>query len=333
MIGTGNEYYAGKEFDTIVASNSELQSLLSRVVEIIALHHPHHISNDPKVALSEVLQKYSIQLKSIIKTYARQKVFDATNKLFPSIDTDDLDNSFLLDILLKLEEFLNINRKNGTCAISHNTACCSTCNHGSLACKKCISGGGTPTKKCVHECQGCKKSNKQCQQLKTLCCSRCNICIRCNEELSQAYISSSMCLTVSTKPPPCHFYHLVYCLHICLKWRNLEAHTTQPIIDKFINKGQPLANFQMCADIKQLFSYIETAINYIMDYVSNSNLYANPLSETQHQEFKNNFRCIFENGESFQKYKQRNYERSLKRLHWATEVKLRYVTNEEKNGE
>ena len=170
---------AGKVYDTIVASNIELQSLLSEVVKIVAIHHPHHASNDPKVALSEVLQKHSAELKSKIKTYAKQKVFDTSNKVFPTIDTDDLDNSFLLDLLLKLEAFLNINRRNGNCAINHND-CCTNCNHASVTCKKCKSGGGTPSKRCEHSCQGCQKTNEQCQQLKTICCPRCNMCITCN---------------------------------------------------------------------------------------------------------------------------------------------------------
>ena len=92
----------------------------------------------------------------------------------------------------------------------------------------------------------------------------------------------------------------------------------------------------MCADVNQLFSYIQSAITFIMGYISDSTLYTNHLSKEQYENFKDNFKCIFNMGESLDKYKLKNCDKHLQRMIYAAncanEFRRILAENNKKNG-
>lgn len=304
----------GELYDAIVATNVELQRLLVKTVEIISVNHPCATSHDPGVAFSEILSRSIPKLKEATEPFAAGKLFLSSkrDKLLPRIDINALDNSLLLDILLKVDDFLQICRNAGACSFQqHKIVCCDECNtkcdHSSLFCKKCRSNGGRPSTKCKHQCKHCTKTEKQCAEDAVLCCGKCKICVMCNSSHSSAQIEAWIKTTPLAYPPPCSFYMFLCCLKILLKWRNLFAHTTTKVLQKFIN-GSSLSTFEPCKNPKELFELIKSVFMYVLDYISNPTISKDPLKNDDHKEFANSLSCILTFGKTLRKYLLDNYQ-------------------------
>lgn len=311
-MGDAEEFY-----DAIVAANLEVNKLLIRVVEIVSVHHPSASSNSPDVAFSEILSTCIPQLKKAADSFATDQLFTSTRRdqLIQSIDIKSLDNSLLLNILLKIEKMLYISNKpssNKCQYYHHKTICCGDCNvncdHSSPSCIQCLSSNGNPSKKCKHECKNCKKTKQECDTDTETCCATCNLCIMCNKQLSEIYMSNLTSKAATTIQKPCKLYFLCHCLKIFLKLRNLYGHVTVKELKDFIDGTAPLRTFEMYNDQQEFFTCLEVIMSIVLEHFSNSCFGRHKLTEDECSSFKDNFNCICIHGKSLEKYLAENKE-------------------------
>ena len=308
-------------YNAIVASNLEFQRVLVRTVEIVAVNHPLAISNDPNIAFSEILSTCIPELKIATDPYAASKLFTSSkrDKLLPSIDIKTLDNSLLLNILIKVDGFLEIIRIAGKCSSpNHVAGCCNNCtincDHSSPTCKKCQSNDSKPSNKCKHQCKLCNKAIDECNKDIEICCSKCNLCVMCNEKFTTAHM---MFLSHRGSPAiqePCRFYLFLHCFEILLNWRRLFGHITVAKLKEFIDGKMKLDKFEMCKDPKVLFCHIRSTLLIISEYITDKAVFQkNLLNNDECNDFKENLNCISKFGKPLQVYLA-EHEDSIKDL-------------------
>ena len=295
-------------FDIIASTNLELQKLLCQVAEICAVNHPNAASNVPQDAFRNVLNHLKPQLKNAIKSFSATKLFTSTNcdTLLPIIVIQTLDSGLILQILLKVEEFLQIARTTGHCVNGHTNKCCNNCNHSSAVCGRCISGGGIPSRNCKHKCQNCSKTFSHCPEYGKICCLKCKKCVACNQEFSKIQMCVFAHLIVSTSQEPCTDFLFLYCLGLALKWRNLFGHVTLEELQQFLDRNNTLSGFDECKTIQQLFNYIKSVFTVIIEFVKDVVAFpVLPLTEDKQTEVLNNLSLLFKAEES-KKYWHKN---------------------------
>lgn len=304
----------------IAAAYKEHHKVLVKTVEIVSLNHPSANSNDPKIAFSNILNNCIQELKKSTDEHANKHLFTTNkrDKLQPWINISELDNNFLLNILVGVETFLQIDRQNGICVSqNHTVACCDDCpkdcDHSSPTCKDCRSNNGRPIRRCKHTCKTCNEVQHKCENNLKMCCAKCNICVNCNQDLTKTHMLHLTCNGAPSKYDPCKFYLFLHCLVIFLNWRIVYAHTSVPKLQRFIDGNWKLDNFEMCNDPNQLFTYIKAALQIILEYISDGTIFPNnSLTEAEAKIFNDNMNMISEFGESLAFYlKKGNVERIL----------------------
>ena len=248
---------------------------LCGVMKVLSLKHPHHksLSKDSNIALSEILQAVkNIEkiIRSINYPQNHSKIFQ-NNKIKPTIDIDNLDVTILVDIALKIQDFLTnryiekLKKVPCTSALHGTIKCCNNCCHdcqicGQRRCKrKCCT---PPNSECSHTCIHCPENDKDCRHKLVVCCKQCQICIYC----------------MSTQPK-CIYLKLRESIKGFKVLRNIYAHTTGQQYQEFEINKYTFEDYPHCTDWFDIWDTLDKHLNSCLDYLEQEQFIS---SDTKH---------------------------------------------------
>ena len=247
---------------------------LCDLIQFLSLKHHKSQSKDSNIALSEILQTVK-NIEKIIHSIKypqnHSKIFQ-NNTIKATIDIDNLDITILVDIALKVQDFLTnryIEKLKKVPCISafHGTIkCCNNCCHDCRTCgqRRCKRRCCTPpNSECNHTCIQCPENDKACRHKLVVCCKQCQICIYC----------------MSTRPK-CIYLKLRESIKDFKILRNIYAHTTVQQYQEFEIKKYSFDDYPHCSDWFDIWDILDEHLNYCLDYLENEKFIS---SVTKHE--------------------------------------------------
>ena len=291
-------------YQVVVAANIELQKLLAHIVSIFSLQHSHSTSSDPEIALSQVLANHCVQIKNSIKPCYYTKILEGeeSDVVLPQIKINSLDSELLLDLLLKVKEFLKLPIITGSCIQRHRYKCCLKCSHESATCEQYLRTDRSSTDVAHHDCQNCLRTIKQCVDYNQICCYDCNVCLHCNElfyDRQLGYVEESK---LSPQPKPCQWYAFLHSLEIALKFRTLFGIVTVEHCQEFLNNKKLLKNSDKMSNYAQLYKNIRTLFASILAHMADEKFFKKPIMKEESKVYMDNLELIFTHDNSLKGY-------------------------------